>query len=92
MEMIRDHTPRLALAPMDGVTDWAFRDLLTRLASRDASPPSPSSGSNGGSRMSVESVDGSSIAHNAIDWCVSEFVRITQRPAPATAVSSAWLS
>lgn len=83
MEMIRGHTPRLALAPMDGVTDWAFRDLLTRLASRDASPPSPSSGSNGGSRMSIESVDGFSTAHNAIDWCVSEFVRITQRPAPA---------
>ncbi len=49
---------------MDGVTDWAFRDLLTRLASHDGPPDD-------------------AVSNNAIDWCVSEFVRITQRPAPA---------
>lgn len=62
--------PRLALAPMDGVTDWMFRDILTRLSSRDP-----------------ESVDLKSRAENAthgnaIDWCVSEFIRVTQHPAP----------
>jgi len=55
-----DRGVRLALAPMDGVTDWAFRDLLTRL-----------------------SRDPQRTGANAIDWCVSEFVRINERPVSA---------
>jgi len=68
---VQTSAPRLALAPMDGVTDWAFRDLLTRLASRDP-------------RSAAETTVASRPeSQNAIDWCVSEFVRITERPAPA---------
>ncbi|MCA9657477.1 MAG: tRNA-dihydrouridine synthase, partial [Myxococcales bacterium] len=44
----------LALAPMDGVTDAVFRDLMTGLF--------------GG--------------RSGISLCVSEFVRVTQQPAP----------
>jgi tRNA-dihydrouridine synthase C len=82
--------PLLALAPMDGVTDWAFRDLLTRLSTRDhpestvsnqqSRTPTPSFADHpvANRAASTNAIDG-----NAIDWCVSEFVRISHRPAPA---------
>src|SRR6476659_8633792 len=47
----------VALAPMDGVTDFVFRDLMTRRARR-----------------------------GGIAYCVSEFVRVTDRALPASVI------
>ena len=46
-----DATVRLALAPMEGISDSIVRDLLSRLG--------------------------------GMDFCVTEFIRVVQRPVPA---------